>query len=148
MYLTPADLLWLSMRHTEQGGYTMSGSGVTVDGRVPVASLVNARYQFQIDGVIAATVLRALDRVASSHLTSRVALLAVGAVEESRNRLAEASEDQRLTSLDALSSWDTPSVAPGSTYADVVARSVELIDAAGSGTLRVNLGDPLRTLAA
>ena len=121
-------------------------SDATIGDRMPFTRLVKARYQFQIDGVIAATVLSALDRVASSNLTSRVAMLAVGAVEASRTRRGEASDEQRLRSLDALSSWDIQSSAPA-TYTDVVTRSVELINTAGSGTLRADLGDPLRALA-
>ncbi len=112
--------------------------------------IVRARYQFQIDGVIAATVLRAFSAVASRDVTSTVAALAVDAVESSREQLVEATEDHRILTLDALSEWEAtpPSPSGWARVTDVVARSLDLINSAGSETLRAHLGGPLQRLAA
>ncbi len=116
---------------------------------MPFPYIVRARYQFQIDGVIAGTVLRAVAPVAPWHETSLVAAAAVDAVEASRDRAEKVDEDRRLVSLDALSEWESPSpVSPWSKVHDVVMRSLELVNAAGSETLRASLGGPLRRLAA
>jgi hypothetical protein len=116
---------------------------------MPFPYIVRARYQFQIDGVIAGTVLRAIAPVAPRHQTSVVAAAAVDAVEASRDRGDEVDDDRRLVSLDALSEWESPSpVSPWSRLHDVVVRSLQLVNAAGSETLRATLGGPLRRLAA
>ena len=116
---------------------------------VPFPYVVRARYEFQIDGVIAGAVLRALAPVAPRETTSQVAALAVDVVEAGRVGAVSLTEDRRLISLDALSEWDAP--VPTTTWArlhDVVARSLALIDSAGSDKLRGTLADPLRRLAA
>ncbi len=116
---------------------------------VPFPYVVRARYEFQIDGVIAGAVLRALAAVAPRETTSEVAALAVDAVEAGRVGAVALTEDRRLISLDALSEWDTP--IPTSAWArlhDVIARSLALIDSAGSDKLRRTLADPLRRMAA
>ncbi len=116
---------------------------------MPFPYIVRARYQFQIDGIIAGTVLRAIAPVAPWQQTSLVAAAAVEAVEASRDRAAEVDEDRRLVSLDALSEWESPTPAsPWSKLHEVVMRSLELVNAAGSETLRATLSDPLRRLAA
>ncbi len=50
----------------------------------------------------------------------------------------EATHEQRILSLDALSEWGSVPAAPTawSTVADVASRSIDLINAAGSDTLR------------
>ncbi len=62
----------------------------------------------------------------------------------------EATHEQRILSLDALSEWGSGPAATTarSTVADVASRSIDLINAAGSDTLRTGPTGPLRRLAA
>jgi hypothetical protein len=116
---------------------------------MPFPYIVRARYQFQIDGVVAGAVLRALAPVTPWRETSALAAAAVDAVEASRRNAEEVSEDQRLVSLDALSEWESPAPASAwSRFHDVVVRSLDLVNTAGSETLRATLGGPLNRLAA
>lgn len=117
---------------------------------MPFPYLVRARYQFQIDGVIAGTIVRAVADVAPRDLASQVAALAVDAVETSRRAATEATHEQRILSLDALSEWGSATAATTawSRVADVASRSIDLINAAGSDTLRTGLTGPLERIAA
>ena len=115
---------------------------------MPFPYIVRAKYQYQIDGVIAGTVLRELARVAPRETTAEVALAAVDAVEASRADAAEVTDVGRLVSLDALSEWEAEPATPWSRLHAVASRGAELVTAAGSEALGRILGDPLRRIAA
>jgi hypothetical protein len=72
---------------------------------VPWPELIRARYQFEVDAIVASVVLRAVAQVASTELTERVAEAALEGARFDGERV-EAPAERRLGMLETISDWD------------------------------------------
>jgi hypothetical protein len=127
---------------------------------VPWQLLIRARYVFEIDALVASTVVRAVATVGSRELTVKVAEAAAAGVRASE-RGVEAGDGQRVGFLRAAADWEDDGICPPwwpwhgprPHYVDdvgdplvaiVLERAHALVDAAGSQQLQGALGAVLR----
>jgi hypothetical protein len=123
---------------------------------VPWPLLIRARYTFEIDALIASTVVRAVSTVASQELTEKVAEAARAGVAASERGVLAGAE-QRVGFLDAAADWDDGGICPPwwpwhgprPHYVDdlsdpitavVLASAAELVSKGGSAALQASLG--------
>lgn len=127
---------------------------------VPWALLIRARTAYEIDAVVASTVLQQVSRFGSVSVTGRVAEAAHAALADSPRE--EAGTDQRLDALTSVLDYDElcprwfhwpPK--PKRRYDDisdpllglVVDGALELVRSAGSESLNKTLGAALQDVA-
>jgi len=125
---------------------------------VPWQLLIRARYTYEIDALIASTVVRAVATVGAQELTENVAEAARAGVAASE-RGVRASAEQRTAFLDAAADWEDgicppwwPWPGPRPHYVDglgdpisaiVLASAVTLVTQGGSPALHTTLGSVL-----
>lgn len=80
-------------------------------GNVPWQLLIRARYAYEIDALIASTVVRAVAVVGSRELTAKVAEAATAGVHASK-RDEEATDGQRISFLSAAADWEDGGICP------------------------------------
>jgi hypothetical protein len=109
--------------------------------QVPWQLLIRARYTYEIDALIASTVVRAVATAGSQELTEKVAEAALAGVEASE-RGVRASAEQRTAFLDAAADWEDgicppwwPGHGPRPHYLDGLADPISVIVLASAATL-------------
>jgi hypothetical protein len=78
---------------------------------VPWQLLIRARYTYEIDALIASTVVRAVAVVGSRELTQKVAEAANAGVRASK-RDVQATDAQRVSFLGAAADWEDGGICP------------------------------------
>jgi hypothetical protein len=127
---------------------------------VPWQLLIRARYTFEIDALIASTVVRAVAVVGSHALTQKVAEAANAGVRASK-RDVEATDSQRVAFVSAAADWEDGGICPpwwpwhgprphyvddlsDALVAVVLERASTLVSAGGSQQLQKALGGVLQ----
>lgn len=127
---------------------------------VPWQLLIRARYTYEIDALIASTVVRAVAVVGSRELTAKVAEAANAGVRASKHD-EEATDGQRIGFLSAAADWEDGGICPPywpwhgprPHYVDdvsdpivsvVLQRAVALVTAGASEHLQGTLGQVLQ----
>ncbi len=128
---------------------------------VPWQLLIRARYAYEIDALIASTIVNGVAAVGSRELAIKVAVAAKDAVRRSQGEGADAADELRLGFLRAAQEWDGPICGnnpprPHGPRGDwleevgdpivavVLARGAELVRTAGSPALQKSLGAALQ----
>ncbi len=126
---------------------------------VPWPLLIRARHAYEIDAVVASTILRQVSQLASVAVTERLAEAAHTALADSPRE--EAGHDQRLNALTTMADFDELCPPwfrwprPKPRYDDisdpllglVVEGAMELVRSVGSESLNKTLGAVLQDIA-
>ncbi len=82
-----------------------SADDFPINGEVPWQELIRARYQFEVDAIVASLVVRAVAAMGSRELAAEVTRAALEGARFDGER-AEAPAERRLALLQAVADWD------------------------------------------
>jgi hypothetical protein len=126
-------------------------------GEVPWQELIRARYQFEVDAIVASLVMRAVAVVGSGELSAEVTKAALEGAQFDSER-QEAPAERRLALLETVADWDGDLCPrfwwPPRPHRDdeigdpmvnvVLENAANLVFSAGSETLQKVLGSALQ----
>jgi len=131
---------------------------------VPWQLLIRARFQYQIDAIIASSVVHTIAKVATADVTAKVAEVAAQAVTRAAADQGEVSGERRGQFMDAVANWDGElcprwwryfPVPPKPRWIEefgdpmflvTIGQALEFVNAAGSPGLQGSLGAVLTEL--